>query len=79
VAPLINIGWGEDQTILELAELVRDVLGYSGGFRLDTTRPDGTPQKLLATERMRALGWRPRISLRQGIAQAYGDYLRQLS
>lgn len=77
--PLINIGCGEDQSILELAELVREIIGYRGRFVLDASKPDGTPRKLLCVERISALGWRPRIGLREGIARAYADYLRRLS
>ena len=77
--PLINIGSGEDQTIRELAEIVRDVVDYRGRFRFDTSRPDGTPRKLLSNERMTRLGWRPRIPLRQGIALAYEDHLRRVA
>jgi len=75
--PLINIGCGHDQTILELAEVVRKVVGYRGEFRFDTTKPDGTPQKVLSMHRMEALGWRARIPLEQGVAMAYADYLRR--
>jgi GDP-L-fucose synthase len=77
--PLINIGCGEDLTILELAELVRRVLGYEGRFRCDTSKPDGTPRKLLSVERLRRLGWSPRIHLEEGIGLAYRDYLDRLS
>jgi GDP-L-fucose synthase len=76
-APLVNIGCGEDLTILELAELVREVVGYSGALVLDRSKPDGTPQKLLSIDRIAALGWRPRTSLKAGIALAYADYLRR--
>ena len=76
--PLINIGCGEDLTILELAELVRRVVGYTGHFRCDTSKPDGTPRKLLSVERLRRLGWSPRVHLEQGIELAYRDYLDRL-
>ncbi|MDB5904541.1 MAG: GDP-L-fucose synthase [Betaproteobacteria bacterium] len=75
-APLVNIGCGEDLTILELAGLVRDAVGYTGTFTLDRSKPDGTPQKLLSIDRIAALGWRPRTTLEAGIALAYADYLR---
>ena len=68
---LINVGWGEDISIRELAELVRDVVGYQGALRFDTSKPDGTPRKLLDVSRLRALGWAPRISLRQGVTSTY--------
>jgi GDP-L-fucose synthase len=76
-APLINIGCGEDQTIMALAETVKNVVGYRGSFVLDRSKPDGTPQKLLSVDRMKALGWRPRTSLAEGIAHAYRDFLRR--
>ena len=77
--PLLNVGCGEDQSILELAELVRSVIGWSGRFVFDTSKPDGTPRKLLSIDRIAALGWRPRVALRDGIASAYDDYLRRVS
>jgi GDP-L-fucose synthase len=69
--PLINIGTGKDVTIRELAEKVCAALGYTGDLVFDTTRPDGTPQKLLDVTRMQALGWQPRTTLSQGIALTY--------
>src|SRR5277367_1608383 len=66
--PLINIGTGTDVTIRELAEQVCAVLGFDGGLVFDTSRPDGTPQKLLDVSRILKLGWRPRTSLAEGIA-----------
>jgi GDP-L-fucose synthase len=77
--PLINIGCGEDLTILELADLIRGVVGYTGRFRFDTSKPDGTPRKLLSVERLRQLGWSPRIDLEEGIGRAYRDYLARLA
>jgi GDP-L-fucose synthase len=74
--PLINIGAGEDQTILELAQLVAGVVGFPGRFVYDASKPDGTPQKLLDSARLAALGWRPRIGLREGIGLAYRDFLQ---
>lgn len=73
--PLINIGTGEDLTIRELAEIVAEVVGFRGRFVFDTSRPDGTPRKLLDVTRMRALGWSPQIGLRDGIADAYRDFV----
>jgi GDP-L-fucose synthase len=72
--PLINIGCGKDQTILELAQLIKDVVGFKGGFRFDTLKPDGTMQKRLDVTLLDALGWRPAISLRQGIERTYADF-----
>ena len=68
---LVNIGCGEDVTIRELAETVCDVLGFDGTLEFDTSKPDGTPRKLLDISKIKSLGWSPRISLRDGIADAY--------
>ncbi|MHB9146727.1 MAG: GDP-L-fucose synthase [Symbiobacteriia bacterium] len=76
---LINIGVGEDLTIMNLARLVADVVGFHGELRFDTTKPDGTPRKLLDVSRLRNLGWKPRISLREGIAQTYEWYQSQIN
>ncbi|WP_395678445.1 GDP-L-fucose synthase family protein [Inquilinus sp.] len=73
-APL-NIGVGEDIAIADLAALVADITGYRGQILFDTTRPDGTPRKLLDVSRMSALGWSPRIDLRHGIADTYDRWL----
>jgi GDP-L-fucose synthase len=69
--PIVNVGWGQDVTIRELAELVAEVCGYRGDLVFDTTKPDGTPRKLLDTSRLTALGWRPKIPLAAGIASTY--------
>ena len=69
--PLINIGTGTDVTIRELAEQVCAALGFKGELVFDTTKPDGTPQKLLDVTRMRDLGWNPRTTLAEGIALTY--------
>ena len=76
-APLINIGAGADQSIAELATLIAEVLGYKGEFVYDASKPDGTPRKLLDVSRMSALGWRPRVALREGIALAYQDFRKR--
>ncbi|HSA83018.1 MAG TPA: GDP-L-fucose synthase [Geminicoccaceae bacterium] len=70
----INVGSGADQTIAELAETIRRVVGFGGRLRYDSDRPDGTPQKLLDTSRLTALGWRPKIALEDGLADAYRWY-----
>jgi GDP-L-fucose synthase len=75
--PLINVGYGQDVTIRELAETVRRVVGYRGELVFDTSKPDGTPRKLLDVTRLSALGWRPRIELADGIAQVYRLYRDQ--
>ena len=73
---IVNIGTGEDLEIRELAEMVRDVVGYEGTLRWDSSKPDGTPRKLLDVSRLHALGWRHSIGLRDGIERTYADYLR---
>jgi GDP-L-fucose synthase len=75
----INVGLGEDHSIRELIETVCDVLGYTGKLEFDANKPDGVMRKLIDSSRMRALGWRPAISLRAGIAQSYEDYLKRHS
>jgi GDP-L-fucose synthase len=74
---LINIGTGEDITIAEFAHLVAAAVGYSGGISFDTTKPDGTPRKLLDVSRLAALGWRARTSLEDGISLAYRAFLNE--
>ncbi len=69
--PIVNIGWGEDVTIRELAETVAAVAGYPGRLLFDSTKPDGTPRKLLDTSRLTSLGWKPKITLQTGIEQTY--------
>ena len=71
----INVGFGEDIAIAELAALVAEVVGFTGEIAFDRDKPDGTPRKLLDSARLRAMGWRPRIALRDGIAEAYRDFL----
>jgi GDP-L-fucose synthase len=67
----VNIGVGCDVTIAELANIVAGVVGYKGEIRFDTSRPDGTPRKLLDVSRLTALGWQARIGLEEGIRHAY--------
>jgi GDP-L-fucose synthase len=71
----LNIGTGEDVTIGEFARLVSEVVGYKGKIVFDTSRPDGPPQKLLDVSKIKKLGWSPKIGLREGLAQAYADFL----
>jgi len=68
---IVNIGWGEDVTIQELAELIMSVIDYRGRLLFDHTKPDGTPRKLLDVSRLAKLGWRPKMPLRQGIEHTY--------
>ena len=74
---VVNVGYGEDVSIRELVELVREVVGYTGALAFDPTKPDGTPRKLLDVSRLKALGWAPRIPLRTGIEQTYDWYCRE--
>jgi GDP-L-fucose synthase len=62
-------------TIRELAELVKEVIGFRGELAFDSTKPDGTPRKLMDVDRLNALGWRCKTSLREGVARAYEDFL----
>ena len=74
---IVNVGCGEDQTIRVLAETISEVVGYSGSLAFDSTRPDGTPQKVLDISKIRALGWTPEIPLKNGLEQVYQWYLSQ--
>ncbi len=71
----INVGYGSDVTIAELAQLVAKVVGYQGAVVFDTSMPDGTPRKLMDSSRLNALGWRPTTSLEDGLKVSYGDFL----
>jgi GDP-L-fucose synthase len=71
----LNVGWGEDLTIGDLARLVADTVGFTGELVFDATKPDGTPRKLLDTTRINALGWRPRIPLNSGLKRYYAWFL----
>jgi GDP-L-fucose synthase len=77
--PLINIGSGADQTIAELAALVCSVVGYEGEIVFDASKPDGTMRKLMDSQKMYALGWGPKTSMRAGLQIAYADYLNKTS
>ncbi|BCH12427.1 hypothetical protein MesoLj131c_66850 (plasmid) [Mesorhizobium sp. 131-3-5] len=75
-APLINVGVGEDVTIREVAELVKAAVCWEGNLVFDTTKPDGTPRKLLDVTRLRNLGWKAKTSLGAGLQATYEDFLR---
>ena len=75
--PIVNIGVGEDLTIRELAEMVKEVVGFEGDLVFDASKPDGTPRKLVDVTRLFGLGWRPSIGLREGIEQTYRWFLEQ--
>jgi GDP-L-fucose synthase len=72
---IVNVGCGEDVSIKELAELVKEVTGFAGDLVFDTTRPDGTPRKLLDVSKLHGLGWKHKIALKEGIKTAYQDFL----
>ena len=75
---IVNVGWGRDISIAELAGTVRDIVGFEGEIVYDTEKPDGTPRKLLDTSRLAALGWQPSISLADGIRGTYEWYCTQI-
>ena len=70
---LVNVGWGNDVTILELAQLIKKVVGYEGELKFDTSKPDGTPQKLMDVSKLTGLGWKASITLEQGISAVYQE------
>lgn len=76
---LVNVGVGDDVTIRELAETIRDVVGFRGDLTWDTSKPDGTPRKLLDVSRLHGLGWKAKIGLRQGVEQTYAWYLANVA
>lgn len=75
---LVNVGCGTDVTIRELVEMVAEVVGYKGQIVWDKSKPDGTPRKLLDTTRLNELGWKPQISLKDGLAQTYASFLEEM-
>ncbi|RWB56770.1 MAG: GDP-L-fucose synthase [Mesorhizobium sp.] len=75
---LFNIGYGADVSIREIAEIIARAIGFEGSITFDVSKPDGTPRKLLDSSRIRALGWEPKISLKQGIAAVVASYMREV-
>ncbi|MCR9129319.1 MAG: GDP-L-fucose synthase [Alphaproteobacteria bacterium] len=73
----VNVGSGEDLPIEELARMIMDVVGFTGELTKDETKPDGTPRKLMSADRIRALGWKPSISLREGLEHAYACFQQE--
>ncbi|MCX6946531.1 MAG: GDP-L-fucose synthase [Verrucomicrobia bacterium] len=73
---IVNVGVGEDSTILELAENVKRAVGFGGKIRWDTSKPDGTPRKLLDVTKVRGMGWKPKVTIEDGIAATYGWFLK---
>jgi GDP-L-fucose synthase len=78
-AELVNIGTGIDVTIKELAETVKEIVGFTGTIQWDNTRPDGTPRKLMDVSKLHSLGWKHKIELKEGISLAYQDFLTNVS
>ncbi len=75
IGEIINIGVGQDVTIKELAETIKEIIGYPGELKWDKSKPDGTPRKLLDISKITKLGWKPAISLKEGIKRTYRDFL----
>jgi GDP-L-fucose synthase len=75
----VNVGSGTDLTILELAETVKRIVGFKGEIVRDTTKPDGTPRKLMDAGKLRAMGWKPQVSLEEGIGRVYAWYRAELA
>jgi GDP-L-fucose synthase len=76
---IINVGTGEDATVAEIAELVKEVVGYRGRIAFDCTKPDGAPRKLLDASRVRSLGWQPRVAMKDGIRDAYRWFVENVA
>ena len=72
----VNVGYGEDISIGELAQMVKETVGFQGDIEFDTSKPNGTPKKLMDCSRLFSLGWKPAVSLKEGIALAYQDFLK---
>ena len=77
IGEFINIGAGEDLRILDLAELIKVIVGYGGKITCDSSKPDGMPKKLLDVSRIKTMGWSPKKSLKGGIKDSYEWYLKQ--
>jgi nucleoside-diphosphate-sugar epimerase len=75
----LNVGFGSDVSIMDLAKLVSQTCGFKGKILTDPSMPDGPPQKLMNTERLNTLGWKPEISLEKGLELAYKDFMKHLS
>jgi GDP-L-fucose synthase len=73
MSPVVNIGCGRDITVRELAELIAEIVEFKGRLVFDTSKPDGTPRKLLDVSRLATLGWEPDISLKDGLTKTYQD------
>ncbi len=71
----IKVGYGDEVTIGEWAHAVSEAVGYSGELKFDTSKPDGTPRKLMDSERLNSLGWKPQVDLNSGLKKAYADFM----
>jgi GDP-L-fucose synthase len=69
------VGSGTDVTITEVAEMIREVVGFKGSIDYDTTKPDGAPRKWMDSQKLQSLGWKPKFSLIEGLQKAYADFL----
>ena len=78
-AGLVNVGTGKDLTIMELAELISGIIGFRGSIRRDLSKPDGTPRKLLDISKLEGMGWKARISLKEGVRKVYETYEKEAS
>ena len=76
--PLVNIGIGEDLSIKELAELVKEIAGFNGQLTFDTSKPNGTMRKLMDMNKLKKMGWQAQVMLRDGISSAYKTYLDEI-
>jgi len=75
---LVNVGCGEDLSIKELAELVKEVVGFQGELRFDSSKPDGTPRKLMDVSKLLEIGWKANIDLREGITRVYEEDVKNV-
>jgi GDP-L-fucose synthase len=75
----INVGSGLDVTITEVAEMIREVVGFKGAIDYDTSKPDGAPRKWMDSQKLQSLGWKPKFSLIEGLQKAYADFLENPS
>ena len=76
-APFLNTGSGIEMTIQDLALCIQKIVGYTGKIHFDTSKPDGTPRKLMDVSKMKALGWQPKVAIENGILLAYNDFLKR--
>ena len=76
IGEFVNIGVGEDVPISELAKIIKEIVGFKGKIKYDTSKPDGTPRKLMDVTKLNSLGWKANISLRDGIKETYDFYMK---